>query len=340
MDFSASMDDDLTTLQSIAGDIARDISSITTNFSLGFGSFVDKPTAPYIDTRTDYIDHPCDLNEQCDAPYSYHHHLTLTSNATAFREAVNSLIISGNLDSPEGGIDGMLQAVVCDDIIGWRDNPARRLLVYMTDASFHFGSDGKIGGALTPHDGKCHLRKDANQPFYEYEESLRLDYPSIAMVNNLMLERGISPIFLVTSSEQLLYRNLRNVFDNAVVGSLSSNSRNLVESLRAAYNELASRVRLFADSIPGVVVTSVATCGGNSFPDPNGGCTNVMIGDEVVINVKIEITECTPELIRGTRYFYFCTFDCGHDIIYVLRICMYSVQVCCLLLVFFLCVHT
>ena len=40
-------------------------------------------------------------------------------------------------------------------------------------------------------------------------------------------------------------------------------------------------MRLFADSIPGVVVTSVATCGGNSFPDPNGGCTNVMIGDEV-----------------------------------------------------------
>ena len=31
-------------------------------------------------------------------------------------------------------------------IIGWRDNPARRLLVYMTDAGLHFGADGKVAG--------------------------------------------------------------------------------------------------------------------------------------------------------------------------------------------------
>ena len=93
---------------------------------------------------------------------------------------MNSRIISSNLDSPEGGLDGLLQAVVCQDvshymqyisylyttciqahihmntccqvykhsipqIIGWRPNPARRLLVYMTDAGIHFGGDGKVG---------------------------------------------------------------------------------------------------------------------------------------------------------------------------------------------------
>ena len=30
-------------------------------------------------------------------------------------------------------------------IIGWRENPARRLLVYMSDAGLHFGADGKVG---------------------------------------------------------------------------------------------------------------------------------------------------------------------------------------------------
>ena len=30
--------------------------------------------------------------------------------------AVNSRIISGNLDPSEGGIDGLLQAVVCQDV--------------------------------------------------------------------------------------------------------------------------------------------------------------------------------------------------------------------------------
>ena len=33
-----------------------------------------------------------------------------------YQTAVNNRIISGNLDSPEGGIDGMLQAVVCEDV--------------------------------------------------------------------------------------------------------------------------------------------------------------------------------------------------------------------------------
>ena len=32
---------------------AQEIGSITSNYSLGFGSFVDKPTAPYISTRPD-----------------------------------------------------------------------------------------------------------------------------------------------------------------------------------------------------------------------------------------------------------------------------------------------
>ena len=32
------------------------------------------------------------------------------------------------------------------------------------------------------------------------------DYPSVAMVNNLLVENGISPIFLVTSQEQVLYQ--------------------------------------------------------------------------------------------------------------------------------------
>ena len=30
--------------------------------------------------------------------------------------AVNDRIISGNLDSPEGGLDGLVQAVVCEDV--------------------------------------------------------------------------------------------------------------------------------------------------------------------------------------------------------------------------------
>lgn len=51
--------------------------------------------------------------------------------------------VSGNLDAPEGGFDAIMQAIVCKHQIGWRDK-ARRLLVFSTDASFHFAGDGKV----------------------------------------------------------------------------------------------------------------------------------------------------------------------------------------------------
>ena len=49
--------------------------------------------------------------------------------------------VSGNLDAPEGGFDAIMQAIVCEDMIGWREK-ARRLLVFSTDAGFHYAGDG------------------------------------------------------------------------------------------------------------------------------------------------------------------------------------------------------
>lgn len=42
-----------------------------------------------------------------------------------------------------GGFDAIMQSIVCKDQIGWRDQ-ARRLLVFSTDAGFHYAGDGKV----------------------------------------------------------------------------------------------------------------------------------------------------------------------------------------------------
>ena len=60
------------------------------------------------------------------------------------------------MDAPEGGFDAIMQAIVCKNEIGWRDK-ARRLLVFSTDAGFHYAGDGKLGGIVKPNDGSCHL---------------------------------------------------------------------------------------------------------------------------------------------------------------------------------------
>ena len=48
--------------------------------------------------------------------------------------------MSGNLDAPEGGFDAIMQAIVCQDEIGWREK-ARKLLVFSTDAGFHYAGN-------------------------------------------------------------------------------------------------------------------------------------------------------------------------------------------------------
>ena len=57
MDLSNSMKDDLKNLTKLALDIADVIGDITKNYRLGFGSFVDKPVAPFI--QIDTKDRPC-----------------------------------------------------------------------------------------------------------------------------------------------------------------------------------------------------------------------------------------------------------------------------------------
>lgn len=51
--------------------------------------------------------------------------------------------ISSNVDNPEGGFDALLQAIVCTDLIGWR-NLSRKLLLFISDDRFHYANDGKV----------------------------------------------------------------------------------------------------------------------------------------------------------------------------------------------------
>lgn len=55
-----------------------------------------------------------DYNLDCMPPHGYIHVLSLTENITEFEKAVHRQKISGNIDTPEGGFDAMLQAAVCE----------------------------------------------------------------------------------------------------------------------------------------------------------------------------------------------------------------------------------
>lgn len=50
MDLSKSMEDDKEKLSSLGAQLAEEMQKITSNFRLGFGSFVDKVLMPYVST--------------------------------------------------------------------------------------------------------------------------------------------------------------------------------------------------------------------------------------------------------------------------------------------------
>lgn len=50
MDVSKSMEDDKDKLSSLGDELAHRMKNITSNFRLGFGSFVDKVVMPYVST--------------------------------------------------------------------------------------------------------------------------------------------------------------------------------------------------------------------------------------------------------------------------------------------------
>lgn len=56
---------------------------------------------------------------------------------------VNSSSVTGNIDNLEGGLDGVMQAILCAKEVGWVDQ-ARKVMLLATDGLLHTAGDGKV----------------------------------------------------------------------------------------------------------------------------------------------------------------------------------------------------
>lgn len=68
--------------------------NITKNFRLGFGSFVEKETMPFVNTAPRKFNNPCLKDpkiSECVAPYSFIHHISLTNDTFLF-EVLNLFV--------------------------------------------------------------------------------------------------------------------------------------------------------------------------------------------------------------------------------------------------------
>ncbi|XP_036377349.1 integrin beta-1-like [Megalops cyprinoides] len=290
MDLSFSMKDDLENVKNLGTSLMSEMSKITSDFRIGFGSFVEKTVMPYISTTPAKLLNPCTGDQNCTSPFSYKNVLKLTDDGKQFNTLVGQQQISGNLDSPEGGFDAIMQVAVCGEHIGWRN--VTRLLVFSTDAGFHFAGDGKLGGIVLPNDGKCHLENNM------YTMSHYYDYPSIAHLVQKLSDNNIQTIFAVTEEFQPVYKELKNLIPKSAVGTLSANSSNVINLIIDAYNSLSSEVILENSKLPdGVTITYQSRCKNGVVGEGENGrkCSNISIGDEVSFNISIKAHKCPKQ---------------------------------------------
>ncbi|XP_014878164.1 integrin beta-1 isoform X2 [Poecilia latipinna] len=297
MDLSYSMKDDLENVKNLGTSLMNEMSKITSDFKIGFGSFVEKTVMPYISTTPAKLLNPCTGDQNCTSPFSYKNVLPLTNNGATFNTLVGEQQISGNLDSPEGGFDAIMQVAVCGKQIGWRN--VTRLLVFSTDAGFHFAGDGKLGGIVLPNDGKCHLENNI------YTMSHYYDYPSIAHLVQKLSDNNIQTIFAVTEEFQPVYQELKNLIPKSAVGTLSANSSNVINLIIDAYNALSSEVILENTKVSNnVTIEYTSRCKNGVINKGENGrkCSNISIGDEVHFNISITSKGCpnntSPEIIK------------------------------------------
>ncbi|KAF7269813.1 integrin beta-PS-like [Rhynchophorus ferrugineus] len=290
MDLSYSMIKSKQQLARLGQELAAEMIKKTNDFRIGFGSYVDKLALPYVNTLK--LNQPCaDISANCAPPYSFKNHLSLTNDAKSFSRRVNETRISANMDTPEGGFDALMQAMVCNKVIGWRPN-ARHLLVLSTDAVSHIAGDGKLGGVIEPNDAQCHMENDT------YTKDLVYDYPSISQINYVARQNNINIIFAIESKEKIEienhYRSISAAIENSKMGTLSDNSKNVVKFISEIYDKIRDGVKITSHATKDIDVKLTSTCPG--FID--GSCSNIKPGQIIDFTVTIQPRECN---IKGNN---------------------------------------
>ncbi|XP_040186297.1 integrin beta-4 isoform X3 [Rana temporaria] len=252
MDFSYSMSDDLENLKKMGDNLAGVVSSLSSNYTIGFGKFVDKVSVPQTDMRPEKLKQPW---PDSTPPFSFKNVIRLTDDLSDFRNKLRNERISGNLDAPEGGFDAILQSAVCTNDIGWRDG-STHILVFSTESAFHYEADGMnvLDGILPRNDERCHLDRTG---LYTYD-TLQ-DYPSVPTLVRLLAKHNIIPIFAVTNHSYSYYEELSKYFTMAEIGELQEDSSNIVQLLDLAFMRIRSRMHIRDHNTPRALNIAVSS---------------------------------------------------------------------------------
>jgi len=198
VDLTKSMEETRNMLPDIFGGLVKKIEEKTKDFKFGFGSFSEKPTPPF--------DH-----HWPDKRYDFMHYQSMIKDTDEISKRIRAAKIhKHNLDSAEGGFDGLMQLLLCsEEHIGWRPN-TKGIIVFISDAASHLSGDGLLGGLWKPYEHKCKLEdpKNAESTAKKVYDGLNTDYPSVSAVRYELRKHDKSIVFGTTQKVLLFYNKL------------------------------------------------------------------------------------------------------------------------------------
>ncbi|KAH9415164.1 Integrin beta-1 [Dermatophagoides pteronyssinus] len=285
MDISCTMLKHKTSVSRVGRKLATKIQSTTKDFRIGFGSYVDKETIPFSNYK---FNSKINCNKQPMVnTYSFYNHMPLNSNTSEFEYKVQSAKISGNLDSPEGTLDALMQVMVCPEEIGWREH-SDKIIVVATDEEFHYAGDGKLGGILLPNDGRCHLSNS------RYIGSTIYDYPSMHHISEIAQQKKFNLVFTVSDLVAQKYQVLSNIIGvNSRVASLKVNDDTIAELIDEVYRNISNQIELNIEEKPDNVDVEIWTnCGVSNDPLRHTSTCRFFGKATIEFDIKIRLTSC------------------------------------------------
>ncbi|XP_064402005.1 integrin beta-1-like [Halichondria panicea] len=339
LDVSASLVQIFTALRDNLQEIASSIGRISSAYQIGIGGFIDKDVFPYGGTNNYFVKfRNATICRQeggvCDLPFGYRHYLKLTNDTSKFQDVLdNNITLRVNADSPEGGLDALMQIAVCDDIIGWRES-SLKMVFLITDNDFHIAGDGYLAGLVRPNDALCHMERIPMPGFeeqFEYTYSRLQDYPSISQLRTVLERELIVPIFGIQQSQPqdpriLVYENLAAAYPTVqasaipiVLGSGSTSSTNqttaelIIDLINNAYEATAQTIQVVTPTIDGYTITvDPLDCPMIIITDEGRRSCRVTLDEIITFKVTVELTDCSAGSqtiqLRGAPY-EFSTID-------------------------------
>lgn len=312
MDLTWSMKDDKETLVSLRDDLPPMLKNLTDNFRLGFGTFAEKPVMPFIHVDEKRRADPCKGQDEegCESPYDFHHRLSLTNKVQEFVEKVNRSTVTANLDDAEAQFDALMQVVVCADRIGWREQ-SRKIVILTTDGILHTAGDGKLGGAIRPSDGYCHLDKNGF-----YIDSDIYDYPSVGQIYNILEKYKVNVIFAVSKYSKVYYDNLQKVLNRyTYVSELESDSSNILKLVKKGYEEIVSVIKFKDDLLDdNIKIRYYSDCGTDGPMRETKTCKGVEFGKTLNFEAHISMESCRS-YNKAQKTIKILESQLGHDVL-------------------------